>query len=96
MTRPQNLHKPQKQNFCSVATQTSIVSDGVDAPRRHLCARMAVLRTANRGGVMPPVARWAGDMQLDGYAPHAVDWALYVDGEEVGRVSPNAMAWERL
>jgi hypothetical protein len=45
---------------------------------------------------MPPVARWAGDMHLDGYAPHAVDWALYVDGEEVGRVSPNAMAWERL
>jgi IS66 Orf2 like protein len=27
------------------------VSDGVDAPRRHPCAKVAVFRTRNRGGV---------------------------------------------
>jgi hypothetical protein len=29
----------------------SYETDGVDAPRSHLCGRMAVLKTAYRGGV---------------------------------------------
>ena len=39
-----------------------------------------------RVDVMPPVAHWAGDMQLEGYEPHESDWVLYADGEETGRV----------
>ena len=37
--------------------------------------------------IMPPVKYWAGDMELKGYEPHPEEWVLYVDGEEIGRVT---------
>jgi hypothetical protein len=36
--------------------------------------------------VMPPASQWRGDFHLEGYEPHATDWVLHVDGEEVARV----------
>ncbi|KUO56042.1 MAG: hypothetical protein APF80_12440 [Alphaproteobacteria bacterium BRH_c36] len=37
--------------------------------------------------VLPPVSQWSGQMRLPNYEPHATDWILYVDGEEIARVS---------
>jgi hypothetical protein len=37
--------------------------------------------------IMPPLDKWTGDMQLDGYEPHIVDWVVYADGDEVARVT---------
>lgn len=35
--------------------------------------------------VMPPKPYWRGDFVLEGYEPHATDWVLYIDGEEMVR-----------
>jgi hypothetical protein len=40
-----------------------------------------------RVDIMPPLDHWAGDMQLDGYKPHIIDWVVYADGDEVARVT---------
>ena len=37
--------------------------------------------------VLPPASEWAGDMKLDGYEPHESDWVLFLDGDEIARVS---------
>ncbi len=35
--------------------------------------------------VMPPQHEWRGQFKLEGYTPHATDWIIYVDGDEVAR-----------
>lgn len=37
--------------------------------------------------IMPPEHEWRGQIRLDGYAPHPTDWVIYVDGDEVARVT---------
>lgn len=37
--------------------------------------------------VLPPVGQWRGQSRLKGFEPHASDWILYLDGEEIARVS---------
>ncbi|MCH9808449.1 MAG: hypothetical protein K0U74_12005 [Alphaproteobacteria bacterium] len=39
----------------------------------------------HRVNVLPPAGRWAGDLKLEDYEPHATDWVVYMDGEEVAR-----------
>ena len=36
--------------------------------------------------VLPPRPLWTGDFVLDGHEPHATDWIIYADGEEIARV----------
>ena len=38
-----------------------------------------------RINIMPPLPFWRGDIKLDAHGPHATDWVLYVDGDEVAR-----------
>lgn len=40
----------------------------------------------HRLNIMPPAHEWQGDIMLEGFAPHATDWVVYVDGEELARV----------
>lgn len=41
-----------------------------------------------RVDIMPPLPCWRGDIKLGGNgAPHPTDWVVYLDGEEVARVS---------
>ena len=36
--------------------------------------------------IMPPIPHWNGDLKLSGDgAPHATDWVIYLDGEEIVR-----------
>ena len=37
--------------------------------------------------VLPPVGEWRGNMKLADYPPHATDWIVYADGEEIARVA---------
>ena len=37
--------------------------------------------------ILPPASLWRGQSMLKGFEPHARDWALYLDGEEVARVA---------
>jgi hypothetical protein len=40
-----------------------------------------------RVNIMPPLPYWRGDIKMDGeFAPHATDWVVYLDGEEIARV----------
>ena len=40
-----------------------------------------------RVDIMPPVGAWRGDIKLTGAgAPHATDWVVYMNGEEIARV----------
>ena len=51
-----------------------------------------------RINIMPPLPYWRGDIKLDTNEPHASDWVLYVDGDEVARALSRAeleMALER-
>lgn len=41
---------------------------------------------ARRVNIMPPRTAWRGDFALPGYGPHATDWVIYLDDEEIGRV----------
>ena len=43
-----------------------------------------------RVDIMPPASHWAGDIQLEGYEPHATEWVLYAEGEEIARVTERA------
>ena len=40
--------------------------------------------------ILPPAAEWRGQSRLAGFEPHASDWILYLDGEEVARVGSGA------
>lgn len=41
-----------------------------------------------RVDIMPPIAEWRGGIKLSGQgAPHATDWVIYMNGEEIARVS---------
>ena len=41
-----------------------------------------------RVDIMPPEAEWSGDIRLTAaFAPHPTDWVVYLDGEELARVS---------
>ena len=40
--------------------------------------------------VLPPERYWQGQFRLEGHEPHETDWVLYIDGEEVARVTENA------
>jgi hypothetical protein len=41
-----------------------------------------------RVDIMPPLPEWRGDTMLDGLGrPHATDWVVYRDGEEIARVT---------
>jgi hypothetical protein len=51
-----------------------IYGDGVDA-----CGQ------SRRVNIMPPVPYWRGDIKLDKNGPHATEWVLYVDGDEIAR-----------
>lgn len=46
--------------------------------------------------IMPPKSLWEGDMVLEGYEPHETDWVLYLDGEEIGRVTKQNQLTEAL
>lgn len=40
-----------------------------------------------RVDIMPPLPCWRGDMKMQGsFAPHATDWVVYLDGDEIARV----------
>ena len=40
-----------------------------------------------RVDIMPPDGAWRGDIRLTGQgAPHATDWVVYMNGEEIARV----------
>jgi hypothetical protein len=40
-----------------------------------------------RVNVLPPASEWRGDMRPGADLPHASDWIVYLDGEEIARVS---------
>jgi len=40
-----------------------------------------------RVDVMPPEAEWRGQVRLEGFEPHATEWVVFVEGEEIARVS---------
>lgn len=44
--------------------------------------------------ILPPAAEWRGQSRLAGFEPHASDWIVYLDGEEVARVR-NGVELER-
>ena len=46
--------------------------------------------------IMPPASHWDGDIKLDGHEPHATDWGLYADGEEIGRVAERHLVFDAL
>jgi hypothetical protein len=52
----------------------SIYGDAVDAQGE-----------SRRVNIMPPLRYWRGDIKLDTQGPHATQWVLYVDGDEVAR-----------
>ena len=37
--------------------------------------------------VIPPERLWDGDFPLEGYEPHASEWIILVNGQEVARAS---------
>ena len=39
-----------------------------------------------RMDIMPPIAHWNGDLKMTELGPHATDWVVYADGEEIARV----------
>jgi hypothetical protein len=41
----------------------------------------------HRVDVLPPVTHWCGHIKLPNYEPHATDWIVYVNGEEIAHVS---------
>lgn len=45
--------------------------------------------------ILPPASEWRGQTMLKGFEPHVSDWILYLDGEEVARVS-SGLQLERL
>lgn len=38
-----------------------------------------------RVDVMPPKPEWRGQIELDGFAPHATEWVAYLEGTDVAR-----------
>ena len=36
--------------------------------------------------VLPPESEWRGYTRLAGFEPHALEWIVYLDGEEVARL----------
>lgn len=40
-----------------------------------------------RVDVLPPVPFWQGQFKLNNHQPHATDWIIFVDGNELARVS---------
>ena len=42
---------------------------------------------SHRVNIMPPLSEWRGDMKLPDYEPHAIDWVIYADDEEIARVT---------
>ena len=40
--------------------------------------------------ILPPAAEWCGQSRLAGFEPHASDWILYLDGEEIARLRSGA------
>ncbi len=40
--------------------------------------------------ILPTVPLWRGQTMLKGFEPDASDWVLYLDGEEIARVSSGA------
>lgn len=37
--------------------------------------------------ILPPVGEWQGGQVLEGYEPDPVAWIVYLEGEEVARVT---------
>ena len=56
-----------------------IYGDGIDARG-----------DSRRINIMPRLPYWRGDIKLDTNGPHATDWVLYVDGDEVARALSRA------
>ena len=42
---------------------------------------------SHRVNIMPPVSEWRGDTKLPSYEPHATEWVIYADGEEIAHVA---------
>jgi len=40
-----------------------------------------------RLNIMPPLPYWSGDDKQGKYAPHATQWVVYLNGEEVARAT---------
>lgn len=72
MTHGYQLHiKPEADGFGFLY---GTLSDGVGA--------------GCRVDIMPPLPHWHGSIMLTGEgAPHPTDWVVYVDGNEIARVS---------
>lgn len=45
-----------------------------------------------RVDIMPPRAHWDGDVMLPDGAPHATDWVVYANGEEIARVKAESLS----
>ena len=45
-----------------------------------------------RVDIMPPRAHWDGDVMLPDRAPHARDWVVYANGEEIARVKAEGVS----
>ena len=43
-----------------------------------------------RVDVMPPKSHWRGDILLTDNPPHATDWVVYCNGQELARVRERA------
>ncbi len=40
-----------------------------------------------RVNVLPPAPQWRGDLKPGDGLPHPTDWIVYLDGDEIARVS---------